>query len=605
MKNVIRRWFSQKKLNIKFTIVIGTIVVIPFVIAFFIIFHNQKVRLIEDRTSDMVYEMDRRRIEVQKTVEMCNMSSQVFITNQELKDFLERLKKEEKIETKELIEFYRNDIGTLEKLVNSNPYLYQTRVYAYGENLLEMLPIIYKRERLKGVPWEGSYVSGEWQFDYPDQILSEGGDPSAVHMMSLVTVLEDYEQNEIGLLEVAVDMQEVFPEIFASSEEEWECFIDQHDIIYAKNTDLEEECRKVLAEDGIAKAAADSRAQSQVIHVKRGSRDVLIGYMPVGELSGYAVRAVDLEGELNAINRQRNIYLAGLAVILGLLFLIINVIVKVLLNNFYRVIASIRQVQAGNLDAYIEGCGEDEIGELGSQINKMLDRIKVLMQENIDRELLIKNSEIRALQNQINAHFIYNVLESIKMMAEIREEYDISDAVTSLGRLLRYSMKWVSNNVTIEQEIQYIKDYIWLMNLRFDYQIQLNIQIPDLLMKQEIPKMSLQPIVENAIYHGIEELAEDAVISIKGKIADGNCRIEITDSGKGMTDEQINKLEQKIKGEIESSGGSGNGIGLKNVQDRIRITFGEEYGLQIAAKEQCYTKVIVCIPLTHRGGDEV
>ena len=98
-------------------------------------------------------------------------------------------------------------------------------------------------------------------------------------------------------------------------------------------------------------------------------------------------------------------------------------------------------MQKGNLEIRVPHCGNDEIGELGLQINKMLSHITQLMDDNIKREILVKDSEIRALQNQINAHFIYNVLESIKMMAEIDEKYDISDAVTALGKLLRYSMK--------------------------------------------------------------------------------------------------------------------------------------------------------------------
>ena len=226
----------------------------------------------------------------------------------------------------------------------------------------------------------------------------------------------------------------------------------------------------------------------------------------------------------------------------------------------------------------------------------MLERIPKLMEDNLNRELLAKNSEIRALQNQINAHFIYNVLESIKMMAEIDEEYEISDAVTSLGKLLRYSMKWVSGNVKVEEELEYIKNYLALMNLRFDYRIILSLNIPPEILKQEIPKMSLQPIVENAIYHGIEEMAEDTTIYMKGIIQDKSCIIEITDAGKGMTEIEVANLQKKIAGEIETGGGAGNGIGLKNVQDRIHIAFGNQYGISIASKIDCYTKIMVKVP---------
>ena len=113
------------------------------------------------------------------------------------------------------------------------------------------------------------------------------------------------------------------------------------------------------------------------------------------------------------------------------------------------------------------------------------------------------------MQNQINAHFIYNVLESIKMMAEINEEYTISDAVTALGEMLHYNMRWNKFLVTVQDEMNYIQNYVELMNLRYDFTITLSVQIPENLYRQDIPKMSLQPIVENAITHGIEELVKE------------------------------------------------------------------------------------------------
>lgn len=287
---------------------------------------------------------------------------------------------------------------------------------------------------------------------------------------------------------------------------------------------------------------------------------------------------------------------------LVVLIFFINAIVRKLLRQFYEILRSIRKVQKGDLDVVIENCGSDEMGELGTQINKMLERIKQLMEDNLNREMLVKNSEIRALQNQINAHFIYNVLESIKMMAEIDGEYAISDAVTALGKLLRYSMKWGNGCVLVEQELEYIKNYMALINLRFDYEIYLSLNIPDVLLKQEIPKMSLQPIVENAIYHGIEQMAEDTNIYIKGLLEGDDCIIEITDAGRGMTEDEVEQLRRKISGEIDPSGGSGNGIGLKNVQDRIHIAFGERYGIEIASKIGCYTKVRVRIPRTYGAG---
>ncbi len=132
------------------------------------------------------------------------------------------------------------------------------------------------------------------------------------------------------------------------------------------------------------------------------------------------------------------------------------------------------------------------------------------------------------MQNQINAHFIYNVLESIKMMAEIEEQYTISDSVTVFEEMLHYNMRWKTFLVTVQDELTYVQNYVELMNLRYDFTITLSIQMPENLYRQDIPKMSLQPIVENAITHGIEALDADAVIEIRG-IENENCfEIEIT-----------------------------------------------------------------------------
>ncbi len=324
---------------------------------------------------------------------------------------------------------------------------------------------------------------------------------------------------------------------------------------------------------------------------------MIAGFTAVKELSGTLVCAQDISGDVGKIRRMRNGFFLVMLLLIPFLAAGINVVVKTVLRQFYRIIDAIKRVQTGDLSVVIEDCGTDEMGELGSQVNKMLTEINHLMKEQIDKELLVKNSEIKALQNQINAHFIYNVLESIKMMAEIEEQYDISDAVTTLGKLLRYSMRWTAGTVTVAEEIEYIKNYLKLMNIRFDYEIYLSLNIPDRIYAQQIPKMSLQPIVENAIYHGIEQMAEDTNIYIKGLIEGNNCIIEITDAGRGMSEEEVAKLYKKISGEIETTGGSGNGIGLKNAQDRIKMNFGEEYGIEIASKLGCYTKIMVRIPL--------
>ena len=303
---------------------------------------------------------------------------------------------------------------------------------------------------------------------------------------------------------------------------------------------------------------------------------------------------------MQGIKTTQNLLVTGI-VLLGICFcLFISKLIDMVLKRFYRVVSAIESIQSENLSVEIPETGNDEIGILASSIRRMTERIQVLVSESVQRERLIKDSEIRALQNQINTHFIYNVLESIKMMAEIDEKYDISDAVTSLGKLLRYSMKWSSPLVTVGDELEYIRNYISLMRLRYDYSIFLTIEIPKELLDQHIPKMSLQPIIENAIYHGIEGLPEDATIKIQGYRCqvdnEDAFRIEITDSGRGMTTEQLTALQDRIDGRSPDNPSSSHGIGLKNVQDRITLFFGASYRLQVAAEKDRYTQVSITVP---------
>ncbi len=590
----IRREFSSLKLSHKFTFFIMAIIVFPLVILSSLFFENYRDSRIKEKMKNVEFNFTQNYNQIQKNVEMCQMSTQVMINSQNFWNYVLRFCEEEDFKTQELLNFYQTEIKALEKIVNTNPYLYQIRVYADFHGIPEMMPILYKKDRMTRLAWgkNGEVTSGTWQFDYADKIFPAYSAPRSEHLVSLVT------QTPLGngmnaVIEVSTRMELMFPQIYSPTEEEWTCFVDGTGKYYF---DPDYDCRWL---DDIGKVVRNIPGNLEDISydsMSLNGEPVVVCYKNVKELNGYLFRIVSLKDDMAAVNRFRNIFWGCFVIIVLILIFVSDKTVKIILKQFYVIMDTVRLVQKGDLEVRIPACRDDEIGELGQQINKMLDRINRLMGDNIKREVLVKNTEIRALQNQINAHFIYNVLESVKMMAEVEEKYEISDAVTALGKLLRYSMKWVSKNVTVGEEIEYIRNYLALMNLRFDYEIYLSLKIPDIIYKQEIPKMSLQPIIENAIYHGIEELAEDTSIYMKGILYENYCTIEITDAGRGMTEEEIVRLKKKIEGEIETTGSSGNGIGLKNVQDRIKISFGDEYGISIASKKDCYTKVIVRIP---------
>ncbi len=592
----ITEYFRNAKLNIKFTIIIVLFTVVPLCISIGALFHIMMQNVIDENISYMQYTMERNSDNMATRIDSVNMSTQFFLSDDSLKQVLNASVSGEELSTEDWLKFKNMEVSSLECLVNNNPLLYSVRVYAVNDQVQEMMPILYSRKRMEKQSWAEKENYTGWNYNYTDNIFSSYTMDQNRKIMSLITQVEDRNNGTIGVIEAAMTMENMFPSLYESIEDEWSCFYtDSGENYFGENRKPESE--KLIE---VIKPGHLEDGEIMTGYKESGRKKLVVSGMYIREMSGTLICVKDITSDINRVRWSRLLFFIGMAVLTVFLALVINLIVQHLLGKFYDILKSIRNVQKGDLNVVIPECGNDEMGELGTQINKMLERIKQLMNDNLNREMLAKNSEIRALQNQINAHFIYNVLESIKMMAEIDEEYAISDAVTSLGKLLRYSMKWVSGNVLVEQELEYIKNYMALINLRFDYEIYLSLNIPELILKQEIPKMSLQPIVENAICHGIEQMAEDTNIYIKGLLEGDDCVIEITDAGKGMTEDEVKRLKQKIAGEIDSNGGSGNGIGLKNVQDRIHIAFGEKYGIEIASMIGCYTKIRVRIPITHR-----
>lgn len=583
------------KLNIKFTLLIILLVIFPIGILGGVLYYNMENSVIKENVNYMQYTMERSRDNVLTNIDSINMATQLFLSDEQLLNVL-NLSASGKTEmtTEELREFYETDITSLERLVNNNQRLYEVHAYAVNDNVQEMMPILYNRSRMEHMDWASDAGEKGWHYGYYDATFEqlEQEEP----LVALITPVEDYDNGTIGVIEASMRMEDMFAPLYEDIKNEWGFFLVDDGTILSG--DKEVDGAEALAE----KVIQPGKSGVQTCYRKINGKKLVISQVYFKDLGGTLVSVQDITAGVGAVYRSRNLFVVIMSFLMVALAFFVNQIVKRMLRQFYEILKSIRKVQKGDLGVRITGCGTDEMGELGTQINKMLDRIEKLMQENLERELLAKNSEIKALQNQINAHFIYNVLESIKMMAEIDEEYAISDAITSLGKLLRYSMKWVAGNVQVKDELDYIKNYLVLINLRFDYEIYLSLNLPDEILQQEIPKMSLQPIVENAIYHGIEQMAEDTNIYMKGIIEGTDCVIEITDAGKGMSEDEVAKLREKIAGKLESSGGSGHGIGLKNVQDRIRIAFGEGYGLSIQSRLSCYTKVSVRIPF--QTGDQ-
>ncbi|MGL5978376.1 MAG: sensor histidine kinase [Erysipelotrichaceae bacterium] len=593
IETTIAQLSKRIKIGQMFTLFIFVGVFVPVCFLYQFLFQSMNELLLDNKKIELQHEFEQMTSRIEKTNEMTMMVTQLLMNNTNINAYLSMLAQGQEIPLELLSSVYENEVSAIEKIVLSNPNLHQVRIFINQEQVMEMVPVFYQRERLQSqhVALDANQQS-QWVINYTDEIFPKHIANPTPHVMGLFTKINDIQGNEIGVIEVSVLMKDVFPEFFQTSAYKKNMMYYQDTLYYdsGQSNDV------TIYLDDILRSVDISQPKESLQEVYLRAEGFFVSSSQLRMSDASIIQVVSMQEVTLQVN-EWGMYFAIALLFTGLLLLlIIHTLVKMILQRFYTISSLVQKVQDGNINDRLQDLGGDEVGVLGKQINLMLDRNTRLMKESINGEVLKKNSEIRALQNQINAHFIYNVLESIKMMAEIDEKYEISDAITSLGKLLRYSMKWTHSEVSVKEEIQYIQNYLSLLNLRYEYTISLHLEIEPSQYLQKIPKMSLQPIVENAVIHGIEDVAMDSMISVRAKEQGDDFLIEIADYGKGMSEVQIDELYDKISGEIETSGGSGNGIGLKNVQDRIHIAYGDTYGLTVASSVGQYTKVIMKIP---------
>lgn len=250
-----------------------------------------------------------------------------------------------------------------------------------------------------------------------------------------------------------------------------------------------------------------------------------------------------------------------------------------------------KKMQGGELKPLPIGSSSDEIGELFTDFNHMIDRIQKLIEEQFQFGKEIKNKELKALQSQINPHFLYNTLDLINWMSMKYQADEIRQVVSSLSRFYKLSLSNGKDLIPIEKEIELVSVYLQIQNIRFQNSIKVQINIPEELMHFTIPKITLQPLVENAILHGIlEKESETGSIHITGHLDGTDVKLVIEDDGVGMTENSIHHLMEFVP-EKER-----HGYGIRNINERLRLIYGEQYGLRYESLAGSGTIVTLHIP---------
>lgn len=305
----------------------------------------------------------------------------------------------------------------------------------------------------------------------------------------------------------------------------------------------------------------------------------------------YLVSAEEIDQ--GVLSRIRDVILFGLvSVVISLL--LANGISKVLTGRIKLLIEAVKRMQQGVFGEQVNLEGKDEIGELAKAFSRMSVKVDFLIKENYKKEILRKSAELNMLQEQINPHFLYNALSSVSVLAIRNGNKEIWHMVQNLAEFYRISLNKGKNILTVGEEINLLKSYLSIQEIRFGEKLKVCMHVPGELMHYETIKLILQPVVENAIHHGMRDDGSALEITICLEDRGDFMEFTVEDNGTGIGEEKVQELNCQMRHGAE-------GYGLKNVAARLQMQYGEKYGVKIYSEEGEWTRVTIKLPKNEKA----
>lgn len=333
-------------------------------------------------------------------------------------------------------------------------------------------------------------------------------------------------------------------------------------------------------------------SESDTILYGKGSSEKLYTISRSEKTGWTVVDSVRVEELLRKSNEAQSIYILVAAGLVAVALFFSKFIAKNITQPIQKLCESMEKVQEGDFsvsDVVVDSV--NEIGSLTTSFNMMTHRIQELMEQNIREQEAKRKSELKALQSQINPHFLYNTLDSIIWMAEGKKNEEVVLMTASLARLLRQSISNEDEVVSIGQEIEYARGYLTIQKMRYKDKMEYQIDVDPSILNIPLIKLVLQPVIENAIYHGLKYKESKGFLLVKGFPKDGNAVLQVIDDGVGMDKETLDHIYEKHKVNYRS-----NGVGIYNVQKRLQLYYGNEYGITYESEVGKGTTATITIP---------
>jgi two-component system sensor histidine kinase YesM len=435
--------------------------------------------------------------------------------------------------------------------------------------------------------------------------LSDFRVPPVKQVMSFHYYLTNVTSDKwLGFLSIDIDLsrvKEIFDRIYKRNQEQLYVVSGEGNVLYSSNENLIGKQLNTKWYKKIEKVENQSTSfdwkdpQFEGVYVfdhvyNRGQKWTIIKRIPFDVLYKDANNILEI-----------NLFIGMISVIF---IILLTVVVSYLFTRPIKIlIQNMKKIEGGELAVSYQSLGNDEFEQLGQHFKSMVDTINELYIKEYKLQIENKTNQLKVLQSQINPHFLYNSLQSIGTLSLKNDGRKVYQLLMSLSKIMRYSMKNTENFVMLSDEINYIKEYLLLQSQRYDGKFEYELLIEEQLQSSEIPKMLLQPIIENYFKHGFETQDKAGKLVVSAKMIDrSNYVIEIVDNGIGLTTNQLQDLQMKLMSDekmIEDH------IGLKNIYERLQLYYGNQSSIMIDSKEQLYFKVTIKMPLKLVRGDQL
>lgn len=325
-----------------------------------------------------------------------------------------------------------------------------------------------------------------------------------------------------------------------------------------------------------------------------GSQEMLIFTQRFEPLKWTIVSAIPMN-EISSDRKVINQLMIGIGAACLLLALIVSFLLSGSITRpIFQLAKTMREIRTGKMQVRSTYQSKDEIGYLSEGFNNLMNRIEALMAENVEKQRTKAEIEFKLLQSQVKPHFLYNTVETIISLIKLGLGKQAIQAAQYMANFYKISLSKGNDIISIGEEMRLTESYLEIQQLRYVEYMAYTMEIDDEILTYSIPKLTLQPIVENAIYHGLKLKKEKGIIRITGRRCGNNVEIEIYDNGAGMHKNQTKAIMEGFSVFDEAGG-----FGIRSVSNRIRMLYGERYGLQVESEYGVYTKIVIVLPLSH------